>query len=488
MSSSPKNSYSLLQRGSLAYAWSESSFLSKAQANYALNRLWRLVRGGESDRSPIDSALEQSEPSIVFPSVSHKTVEQLHGLQDNTLPWIELDQVLPADYSLSLDTHRLPKLCCPYPDYDPNYIPNEHFPLDLVTLTFLLLSRWEEHFWPYQPDTWNNYASPSCLAHRQNFLDRPILDEWALVLRSWIESKKDGWKAIEEKPRYFISHDIDRPFKYINNYRILRAFAGGIALHHSLTRAFRNIKEGIKSRLDWREDPFYLGWQELLKFAPKVTCQATFFLMATEPSQFDEGYVLSREPFQSILQRIREEGHQIGWHPGYRAAEDDRIFWQERERIAPFLNEDNFGVRHHYLRWRGGSSWNRLEQAGAKFDSSLGFNEVIGFRCGTSQPFPVYDLSTDQELKIIERPLILQDGAIFSFMNGTEEEKTAQTLKIANRVSQVGGELSILIHNFDLQETQSISQFYLNAMSQLEGFPQVDNEKQIFNPTTTVAS
>ncbi len=488
MSLSHSDSHTQLRRGGLAYAWSESSFLTIKQAEYALDRLWRLVRGGDDDRKPIDLPLEQIPPAIVLPSISRKTVDQLHGLESGSLPWISLDQILPQDSSLAIDTDKLPKLCCPFSDYDPHYDPKSHFPLDLVTLTFLLLSRWEEHFWPYQPDTWNNYASPSCLAHRQNFLDRPVLDEWALVLRNWIEAKIPNWKAAPDQARYFISHDIDRPFKYINNFRVLRAFAGGLALHRSLSRALKNVRDGINSRLNWKRDPFYQGWKELLNFSPQVRTQATFFLMASEPSHYDEGYDLSQEPYRSILQQIRDEGHHIGWHPGYRAGEDDKIFWQERERIAPYLTEENFGVRHHYLRWRGGHSWNRLEQAGAKFDSSLGFNEVIGFRCGTSQPFPVYDLNTDKELQLIERPLILQDGAIFSFMTGTDSEKETETLKIAKRVGQVGGELSILIHNFDFEETESISNFYLKVMNQLDLFPPVDHEAHHRKSLTTQAS
>ena len=45
------------------------------------------------------------------------------------------------------------------------------------------------------------------------------------------------------------------------------------------------------------------------------------------------------------------------------------------------------------------NSWNILEKNKIKYDLSLGFPEVIGFRCGICYPFKVFDLKRKKEIK-----------------------------------------------------------------------------------------
>lgn len=474
-STAPEN---LLRRACLAYAWHEDAFLSRRQAEYALERLWSLVRGAGEPAPELEASLEAQPPAIILPAATREAVHRLHDLEPGTLEWVDLASLLPPGMeasALGLDTERLPALLTV--EETSGELTDDtaiHFPLDLVAATFLLLSRWEEHHVAHVPDTWGNFSSTSSLARRQGFLERPVLDEWALVLRAHAERLRSPWRASPGTMRVFLSHDIDRPFKYISGFRVLRAFAGGLVLHRSPRRALRNVGDGLRSRRSPHADPFYRGWEHLLDFADRLGLRSTFFLMSATPSFYDEGYDLTDPAFRPILERIRREGHRIGWHPGYRAGEDDGIFWRERERIDPHVHRDELGVRHHYLRWRGGSSWRRLEEAGVRFDSSLGFNETIGFRCGTSHPFPVYDLESDTELRLVERPLILQDGAIFSFMTDSMERRLERTVEVARRVQAVGGELTILIHNFDLEETREVCDFFEACLEELEltGLPE----------------
>jgi hypothetical protein len=52
--------------------------------------------------------------------------------------------------------------------------------------------------------------------------------------------------------------------------------------------------------------------------------------------------------------------------------------------------------------------------AGFKYDSTLGFNDNVGFRFGTCYPWRLYDLKREEDLPVIEIPLIVQDGAMLN--------------------------------------------------------------------------
>ena len=87
------------------------------------------------------------------------------------------------------------------------------------------MTRWEEADIPREPDRRGNYRENRLLAARQRFLDRPVLDEWALVLRAWLAALRPGWRARPKAARLVITHDIDATHKFTSWYRVARAAA-----------------------------------------------------------------------------------------------------------------------------------------------------------------------------------------------------------------------------------------------------------------------
>ena len=88
-------------------------------------------------------------------------------------------------------------------------------------------------------------------------------------------------------------------------------------------------------------------------------------------------------------------------------------------------------------------------RAGFKYDSTLGFNDNIGFRFGTSYPWQLYDLRREETLPIIELPLIIQDGAMLDPSKGMrlDEDMAFQYVELMTQaVESVGGVLTLLWH------------------------------------------
>jgi hypothetical protein len=87
-------------------------------------------------------------------------------------------------------------------------------------------------------------------------------------------------------------------------------------------------------------------------------------------------------------------------------------------------------------------------KAGFLHDSTIGFNQNIGFRFGTSYPFFLHDLGSGATLPILEIPLIVQDNSLFNehISNSNKENDYAHLHDLIRAVRDVGGVLTLLWH------------------------------------------
>jgi hypothetical protein len=439
----------------LAYLWHEGAFLTRPEAAYALERLWALCAG---------AADWPRQPALSIPAVTRENVVRMHRLDGEAMAWIPLEAVLPAGHSLSLDTDRLPALCPAGPLEGGRFSPERPFPLDLAAATFLMLTRWEEEESCYPRDKRGNSRESCHLAARQGFLDRPVLDEWALVLRAWLGTLRPSWKARSKTTRIVMTHDVDATRKFTSWYRVPRAAAGTLVRTRSVRRALETARAGVRSRRHSTLDPYYLGIRSLLDFDESLGARGTFFLMAADRGRFDAGYDLAAPAVRSVVEEVLRRGHDVGWHPGYRAAEDREAFLREKQRIDAYLCRPVRGARFHYLRWRPQCAWRWLVQAGVSYDSTLGLNETVGFRCGTSHPFPVWDRSSGERLPLEERPLVVQDGALFAYLGLGPSEAERRVAVLRDRVRRVDGDLTILIHNAQPWGIASVLEVFRHAL------------------------
>jgi len=105
---------------------------------------------------------------------------------------------------------------------------------------------------------------------------------------------------------------------------------------------------------------------------------------------------------------------EIGLHPTWYSYNDVDELKRQKEALEKALDHEIVSVRQHYLHYDIRVTPAVHAAAGFKYDSTLGFNDNIGFRFGTCYPWHLYDLKAEKELPIMEIPLIIQDGAMLN--------------------------------------------------------------------------
>ena len=109
---------------------------------------------------------------------------------------------------------------------------------------------------------------------------------------------------------------------------------------------------------------------------------------------------------------LLQEGFDIGLHGSYLSALENGLLSEQKTFLEKTLSAPVNTTRQHWLHWKAPITPNLQVQAGFKADTTLGYNWNIGFRCGTSLPFFLFDYQAKKVLPRVELPLIIQDGAL----------------------------------------------------------------------------
>lgn len=320
------------------------------------------------------------------------------------------------------------------------------FYADIIATAFFMLSRWEETVVPTR-DEHGRFPATASVAYKQGFLDRPIVDEYALILREWLKALLPGWQP---KPRAFsvkLSHDVDHIRRFPHWYAAVRTFGGDLLKRRSPGLAWQTGIGAVFAD----QDPYLQGIRFLAELSHEHGLgNDAFYFMADEPGSPDNRYDVTSPLVRQCIEDLREQGFEIGFHAGYDTFNDLERLAEEKARLDAVLGETRYGGRQHYVRFQVPNTWRHWEQVGLSYDSTMTYADHEGFRCGTCHPFRPFDVEQNRELDLWEWPLIVMDGTLHDYRGLTPEQSEARILKLARRCKQVEGTFTLLWHNSSL--------------------------------------
>jgi len=401
---------------------------------------------------------------IVILPASPQTWNQLVSLPPHTIEWLPAESFFPPNY--------------PRPFNDPlpvlfwgkkNDLPIKRhadgtvtFYVDIISTTLFMLTRWEEIVISKR-DQHQRFPATSSVAYKQGFLDRPIVDEYALVLQAWLKVLMPNWPPEKYHFTVKISHDIDYVRSLNKPLSILRSIKTELAQKNPY-----KIKQLLQGVLHPEKDPFYLSINQLANISEQTGFRSAFYFMTANPSRFDSGYDLSTPFIYRCIKDLMKRGHEIGFHAGYNTFNNPNLFAKEKERLQEILRIKEFGGRQHYLRFQVPSTWYIWEKEQMKYDSTLGYADYEGFRAGTCHPFPPFDLKQNRIINLHEVPLIAMDGTLKSYRKLSPLEAKKRILLLAQRCKRVHGTFTLLWHNTSLVGNwQSWAKIYPEIINEL---------------------
>ena len=223
-------------------------------------------------------------------------------------------------------------------------------------------------------------------------------------------------------------------------------------LHHTILSSIYHIKNfdfnKLKDQLFWKnkgkEFSPYRNFEEIMDLEEKYGAKSSFYFLATDKDIRRFRYNI--EDLENELGSIVDKGWEVGLHGGYYAYNDLEEIKKEKDRLEKVLGKDVIGYRNHYLRFKVPDTWELLAKAGFKYDTTLGYDNIVGFRNGMCHPFKPFNLNSDKEVDILEIPLNIMDGALFGSVKSSNEAWET-TKKLIDTVERYNGIITLLWHN-----------------------------------------
>jgi hypothetical protein len=278
-----------------------------------------------------------------------------------------------------------------------------------------------------------------------------------------------------------LTHDLDHPL--IRQHRFDHTMFG--FLYRAVFRSAFNLLTGRGSwgqlLANWGAAlklPFvYLGlakdfWQGFDRY-PKLDGgpHSSFFAIPFRdyPGRSDRGPApkqraarYSATDIATQIHTLRSAGCEIGLH-GIDAWRDSAKGREELEEIRRITGQPNIGVRMHWLYFDQQSPVT-LERAGADYDSTVGYNETIGYRAGTTQVYKPLEAT-----RLLELPLHIMDTALFSptRLALPPGEASKRVAAIIDSAVQYGGTVTVNWHDRSIAPERCWDDFYVDLVGEL---------------------
>jgi len=337
------------------------------------------------------------------------------------------------------------------------------YPFDLFNFLAGQLWRAEEYLPSFAGQAERGLAS-GFLGDRFDFFDRPIVDLW---MRGLFEVCLGG-ALLEPSPAYWLTFDVDCLQKWKTRTRIRHlASLPKALLNGGMVPWRRGVLEMHRSRRP-QDDPWYQIPQILERAGDR---RATFFWLGTPRDHKAYRYDIARLEFASLLHETLQRGHSAGLHGNPRYYRSLAALGHEAKRLQLLAGSPVSFCRQHYLRVDPKNTLFALAALGFRVDSSLGFNDRPGFRCGSCIPIRWWDFHRNSPLPLSELPFSAGDFNLHDPSAFDAERSRALLRTQAGWTMLAGGILTLLFHELYFWEGDfpGHADFFSGVLTDLEG-------------------
>jgi hypothetical protein len=342
------------------------------------------------------------------------------------------------------------------PSHDPRVLPPEW-----LRSAFALLSREEEYQDPRR-DQWECFPGTQSRLHALGVLDRPLVNRWAeqLEVRLAVAARERGG-SLEPLPRWpdgkrfaaALTHDVDdvtlrswrAAFRLLARARTPRSYALRAGVHALWRAALRPPGDDPYWNFDrWASVEARHGFRSAFYWVPPAGRTHEYDPLYRPEDTI--GFEGRRRRLADVLRELAGQGHEIGVHGSYLSHRSAGELGRQRATLERAAGQPVTGIRQHFLRFDVRATWRAQSEAGFAYDTTLGYNELPGFRAGIAAPFRPWDAERRQPHDLLELPLTMMDGALFRALRLDEAEASRRVAGHLEQVDWSGGLAVLLWH------------------------------------------
>lgn len=306
---------------------------------------------------------------------------------------------------------------------------------DLFWNAFVFLSRLEEYVSEKNGKKIQSYCKNHPRKQKGSF-DFPVVEhlfeELELLIKRSFPQLTFGPRL---SPAIEFSHDVDY-IKKTTQLRLKQTAFNAVNTIRSIQypgRLKANFRRTIHFLLS---SPSYWCFDYWEKLEKRYNRRSVIYVyINTRQKDFkswliDPSYDIRRLPRLSAkLKDLAAQGFEIGLHGSYNSAVDASLLKKEKHILENIIGLKIKKIRQHWLRYEEKIT-PYLHHALFEYDSTLGWNDRIGFRSGCASQHRPYDHQKQQPFNYLVIPQIIMDSNIFDYGAGQIKHLSEKALSI----------------------------------------------------------
>lgn len=308
-----------------------------------------------------------------------------------------------------------------FPRTNPAFTRLHDISFDLVANAFYFLASWSERLVAKRSQARRLY--PDSVFARLG-IPQDIVDQYLERLRTALASLHRGLGApfgsgvVWPQVMHFavvLSHDVD----FLPAGLLDMLYQGGKTVLRHLVRqrdpgdAFRSGMGLARSLLAGR-DP-YSCVPEIIAEELERGVRSSFQVAVARRHPDDVNYDIRDDRTRDYLRAITNAGFDLCLHGSYRSTEHRSWYVEEAALLGERLQRP-LGSRQHFLSFDYDTLFSAQEEAGIRYDMSMGFPDQCGPRAGFSYPYFPFCLDENRPYDVVELSLFFMDVTLRGYM------------------------------------------------------------------------
>ena len=314
-------------------------------------------------------------------------------------------------------------------------------PQDLFAMTFFLTTRYEE-YWPFKGDKFGRFNSKLSLQHKNNLLQKPLVNIKAQELKQLIQDKYRDFIFPVKSFSCIPTIDIDTAYAY-KGRSIIRTLGGYLK---DLTKLHLSDLNKRTRVLQEKENDPYDTYELQFQIQKKYNLNPVYFFLLADKAKYDKNLSFNHRLMQSLIKHISIRT-EIGLHPSFESNRyADKVF-EEKKRLEQISQIKITKSKQHFLILKFPDTYRNLIACGITDDYTMGYADVIGFRAGICNPYYWYDLEKEEQTQLCIHPFSVMDGTLRNYLYLSVQQAIEAIKEIIREVKNVNGEFSFIWHN-----------------------------------------
>lgn len=319
---------------------------------------------------------------------------------------------------------------------------------DIFSAVFYMISRYEE-WQEFAADRHGRFELDQSILFKHKMHLRPVVDEWNIELRDTIKARYSSFEFPSREFRTLASIDVDNLYAYQHKGFVRTC---GAILKDLIRLNFANAKRRIAVIRGLEKDPFDV-YDTFSEFCHSNKIPLIYFFLFNNKGEYNRTIDPDSQIFPRTFDRVKKKEAVVGLHPSYDSKKNKTGFSLEYNKFTLASGEKTEFTRQHYLQFSIKETPQLLMESGINADFSMGFASGSGFRAGTSEAFPYYDLRSEKKTELLLVPFCAMDGAYFIYQHISAEKALHELLQIKEAIRKVGGLFTTVFHERTFDDT-----------------------------------